>query len=143
MDNIIETFRDEAEKKGIEIETIYSDKDIKITGDKFSLERLFKNIIRNAIEAIPGGGTLSIYITSKSQAVEIRFKDTGHGIPADKINGLFTEFTTTKGDGIGLGLAISKRIIEAHNGTISIESEVGKGTTVRITLPLSGNSKIP
>jgi len=139
MDNITETFRDEAEKKGVKIETTYSDKDIRITGDKFSLERLFKNIIRNAIEAMPGGGTLSIYITSISQAVEIRFKDTGHGVPADKINGLFTEFTTTKGDGIGLGLAISKRIIDAHNGTISIESEIGKGTTVRIILPLSGN----
>lgn len=131
---ITEMFKEEAEKKGIGIETIFSDECIKVTADKFSIERVFKNIIRNAIEAMSAGGILKISATSAAGSVNIEFRDTGPGIPEDKIKNLFTEFTTTKGDGLGLGLAITKRIIEAHNGTIEIESEIGKGTTVTIKL---------
>lgn len=132
---IVEMFREEAGKKGIGIETISSDGAIKISADKFSVERVFKNIIRNAVEAMSEGGTLRISVTSSYDSVDIRFRDTGPGIPGDKIENLFTEFTTTKGTGLGLGLAISKRIIDAHHGTITIESEPGKGTTVTIRLP--------
>lgn len=134
--SIIEMFKEEAEKKGIVIETICSNEAIEVKADKFSIERAFKNIIRNAIDVMPGGGTLGISVMSSQDSVDIEFRDSGPGIPADKIENLFTEFTTTKRSGLGLGLAISKRIIDAHNGTIQIESEVGKGTTVLIRLPV-------
>lgn len=133
--NIIEMFKEEAEEKGIVIKTIFSGEAIEVKGDKFSMERVFKNIIRNAIDVMPGGGTLGISVRSSPDSVDIEFRDSGPGIPADKVANLFTEFTTTKGSGLGLGLAISKRIIDAHNGTITIESEIGKGTTVLIRLP--------
>jgi len=135
MKSIIELFRGEAEKLGIEIATIFPDEAIMVRADKFSIERVFKNIIRNAFDVMPGGGVLEISIRSAPNAVDIVFRDTGPGIPADRIGDIFTGFTTTKGSGLGLGLAISRRIIDAHHGTISVESEVGKGTTICIRLP--------
>lgn len=133
--SIADTFREEAEKRKIGIETIFPREAIHVNADKFSIERAFKNIIRNAIEAMTGGGTLKISTLSSHESVVIEFRDTGPGISGNKLEDLFTEFSTTKGSGLGLGLAISKRIIEAHNGTITAKSEVGKGTVFIIRLP--------
>ena len=132
---ILEMFREETGKKGIEIATVFPDDSVGASADKFSIERVFKNIIRNAIDAMPAGGTLKISVSSTHDATAIEFRDTGCGIPQDKLENLFTEFTTTKRSGLGLGLAMSKRIIDAHNGTITVESEIGKGTAFTIRLP--------
>jgi signal transduction histidine kinase len=80
-------------------------------------------------------GSLTISELLYPDYVSIEFRDTGSGIPPDKLENIFTEFTTTKGSGLGLGLAIANRIITAHNGTLAIESEVGKGTMITIKLP--------
>jgi signal transduction histidine kinase len=133
--SILEMFREEAGKRGIEIATVFPEDPVGACADKFSIERVFKNIIRNAIDAMPAGGTLKISVSSTHDATAIEFRDTGCGIPQDKLENLFTEFTTTKRSGLGLGLAMSRRIIDAHNGTITVESEIGKGTAFTIRLP--------
>jgi len=107
----------------------------KMNVDVTRMKRVFVNLIKNAVEAMPKGGTLTIESRKKDGNVELRFIDTGVGIPEDVLEKLFTPFFTTKPKGIGLGLSICKRIVEAHEGKISVESTVGKGTTFTVMLP--------
>jgi len=94
------------------------------------------NFIKNAIDAMPDGGNLTIQlISSKTQELIIRFIDEGNGIPDELISKLGQPFYTTKEKGTGLGFMVSKRIVENHQGTVTICSEVGKGTTIEVTLP--------
>ena len=97
------------------------------------------NIILNAADALAGnGGTLTIKTDLKDGKAEISFIDTGCGIPKEHLSKLFDPFFTTKetGKGTGLGLAISYGIIQSHSGDIEVESELGKGSTFRIKLPV-------
>lgn len=135
LKGIIEMFREEMEDKAIIVKALCPDEPVVIKVDKFSMERVFKNIIRNAIDAMPAGGAITISVKSSNNVYELEFRDTGQGIPADRLENLFTEFSTTKGSGLGLGLAVTKRIMEAHNGSIKIESRVGSGTSVILRLP--------
>jgi signal transduction histidine kinase len=123
------------------------DEGYRILADKFALERVFKNIIINAIQAMPNGGSLTIgchaplhlSLRGKAEAIsflEISFKDTGIGIPAEALKTIFEDYKTTKKKGLGLGLAISKKIISQHNGAIEVESIPEKGTTFTIKLPV-------
>ena len=107
---------------------------IKVDADK--LKRVFVNIIRNAVDAMPDGGTLTIKSRKTRGKVEVSLADTGVGIPKGTLERLFTPLFTTKARGMGFGLAICKRIIEAHGGRISVESTVGKGTTFTLSIPL-------
>jgi len=97
------------------------------------------NIIINAADAMSkSGGTLTIKTDVKDEVAEISFTDTGCGMSKEQLSKLFTPFFTTKetGKGTGLGLAISYGIIQSHNGDIEVESELGKGSTFRIKLPI-------
>jgi two-component system NtrC family sensor kinase len=109
--------------------------------DPSQMERVFMNIIINAAEAMDGGGrlTLTTRFDSDHQRIEVKFKDIGQGIPEKNLESIFDPFFTTKelGHGTGLGLAISYGIVKEHRGTLSVESEVGKGTTFTISLPLT------
>jgi signal transduction histidine kinase len=98
--------------------------------------RVFDNILRNAIEAMPEGGHLMIKSEASSSTMRISFADTGKGIAKEDLYKLFVPLFTTKAKGMGFGLAICKRITDAHKGTISVESCLGKGTTFTIELPL-------
>jgi PAS domain S-box-containing protein len=104
--------------------------------DVAKASRVFVNLITNAFDAMPNGGTLTVKAKTKPQAVEFELTDTGIGIPAESMDKLGTPLFTTKSKGMGLGLPICKRIIEAHDGKIQVESEHGKGTTFKITLPI-------
>lgn len=111
-------------------------------GDRDRLEQLLYNIISNSIKYTPNGGKIEVFISELYGMVSIRVKDTGIGIPEKDLGRLFERFyrvdkarSRAKG-GTGLGLAISKSIVEAHSGTISIASEVGKGTEVTVNLPV-------
>jgi len=104
--------------------------------DVEALVRAFVNIIGNAVDAMPNGGTLTISSACSSVELEIAFTDTGAGMPEDVLERLWTPFFTTKAKGMGLGLSICRRIIEAHNGKISVQSAEGKGTTFTVTLPV-------
>jgi len=108
----------------------------KIKVDLEKLKRVFVNIIKNAVDAMPEGGTLTITSRESNDGLEIAFTDTGLGIPKDVIGKLGTPFFSTKARGMGLGLSICRRFVEAHGGNISVESTVGKGTTFTVTIPI-------
>lgn len=112
---------------------------IKVDVEKIT--RVFTNIIKNAIDAMPEGGKLRITNKKTNRNLGIVFKDTGLGMTNDIKERIFSPLFTTKAKGIGLGLSICKRIVEAHQGTISVESEAGKGTTFTITIPIDISSK--
>jgi signal transduction histidine kinase len=105
------------------------------------MERVFINLIKNAIDAMTKKGTLEIRSTQTNGNVEIAFADTGIGIPENIMAKLFTPLTTTKAQGMGFGLAICKRVVEAHGGKITVESVAGKGATFTITLPIEPKLK--
>jgi PAS domain S-box-containing protein len=103
------------------------------------LKQVFINLIKNALEAMPNGGTLTIQVQRDgADKIRIRFVDQGHGIPAEYLPRLGEPFFTTKEKGTGLGLMISHKIIEDHGGKMWITSEVNRGTTVEILLPIAG-----
>lgn len=109
-----------------------------IRGDACQIEQLLLALVMNAIEAMPHEGNLRIATNAPDRdTIVIRVEDDGMGIPADILPRLFEPFTTTKeeGKGVGLGLAISRAIVDRHGGTIDVKSEPGRGTTFTITLP--------
>jgi two-component system NtrC family sensor kinase len=113
--------------------------------DADQVKQMFVNLVQNGIDAIARSGEvhISAHVSSKGDDVEIRIKDTGCGIPKENLSRLFTPFFTTKelGKGTGLGLAIAYGVVKMHSGDISVESEVGKGTTFCIILPIGGEGK--
>ncbi|MCA1029747.1 PAS domain-containing protein [Bacillus timonensis] len=110
---------------------------VSIWGDKNQLIQVFINVIKNAIDAMPSGGKLSIIVEKvQGDKVSIKLIDNGQGIPADRLEKIGEPFYTLKEKGVGLGLTISNKILHEHKGTLNIESEVGKGTTVEVILPL-------
>jgi len=113
----------------------------KITVDVEKIKRAFVNIIKNAIEAMPEGGTLTIKSKVENDNLEIAFTDTGIGMSKDIAEKIFKPLFTTKAKGMGFGLPICKRIIEAHGGKISVESAIGKGTTFTVTIPIEPEIK--
>ncbi len=109
--------------------------------DSDKIKQAFMNVVLNAMEAMPQGGTLTVSTFQQNEKVCIRVIDTGIGIPEDDIEHLFEPFFTRKSKGTGLGLANVKRIVEEHGGTVEIESVSGEGTTVSLWLP-SENSGV-
>nr|WP_010192343.1 ATP-binding protein [Bacillus sp. m3-13] len=101
------------------------------------LKQVFINILKNAIEVMPKGGTVSVALEKiEGEQVLISIRDEGTGIPEDKLKKLGEPFYTTKERGTGLGLMVSYKIVEEHNGTIEVSSKLGKGTTFHIKLPI-------
>ncbi len=109
-----------------------------VTMDRGKLRQVLLNIATNSQHAMPNGGTLSVRLTKpSSRDLHIAIRDTGCGIPPDKLARVFDAFFSTKDEGNGLGLSIAKQIVKAVDGSIEISSEVGSGTTVGIALPVS------
>lgn len=108
-----------------------------INTDGNQLSQVFVNLILNAIDAMPDGGTLTVSSRLKEDNIIIQFKDTGIGIRQEELQKIFDPFYTTKEKGTGLGLAVSYNIIKKMNGSLTVESEFGKGTTFTIKLPLN------
>ena len=106
------------------------------------LNGVFVNMLMNAVQAIEGKGQITIETFRDGNEVKINFADTGHGIPPENLGKLFQQGFTTKPEGMGLGLAICKRMIEEHHGKIEVESEVGKGTIFTITLPIRQEASV-
>jgi two-component system, sporulation sensor kinase E len=101
------------------------------------LKKVFINMIKNGIEVMPSGGFITISMNQTTDnRIHISIKDEGYGIPEEKLKKLGQPFYTTKERGTGLGLMVSYRIIEEHEGTIKVESEVGKGTVFHVYLPV-------
>jgi two-component system, sporulation sensor kinase E len=104
--------------------------------DPTQIQQVLVNLIKNALQAMTKGGTLTLQTGEGTEGVWVSVADTGGGIPQEQINRIFEPFYTTKKKGTGLGLMIVQRIVRAHGGRIELESQVGRGTTFRIWLPL-------
>lgn len=103
--------------------------------DRSQMEQVFFNLMKNALEAMKDGGSLSIEIAPDDTSVAISFRDSGSGMSDETLARLFEPYRTTKRKGTGLGLMISRRIVAAHGGEIAVASEAGKGTTFTVRLP--------
>ncbi len=106
-------------------------------GDKLKLEEVLLNLLRNAKDAIEGAGSIFLSATRLEDSLQIEVKDTGCGIPDEHLQSIFEPFRTYKPNGTGLGLALSQQIITAHGGSLSVESQEGKGSTFSIILPIA------
>jgi PAS domain S-box-containing protein len=111
---------------------------IKVDEDK--LQRVFINLIKNAIDVLPNGGIITLDSTQNNGCIEFRITDNGCGIPREVVPKLFAPLVTTKAQGMGFGLAICKRILEAHGGSITVEKTSKKGTTFLINIPTNANN---
>jgi len=132
---IVDSMRAEGERNGVTVDGRYAEVPLVIEGDRFALGRVYRNLITNAIQATEAGGSVTIATGRAGDLVEISVTDTGSGIPAERIAAIFDDFVTTKRRGLGLGLAISKRIVEQLNGTIVVDSEIGRGTSFTLRFP--------
>lgn len=107
-----------------------------VKGDGEKLRQAFLNIIINALQATPVGGEVVIGLGTVESGIEIRFRDSGSGIAPENMERIFAPFFTTKPDGTGLGLAVTRKIIEGHGGVLKIDNNPEGGTTVTVILPL-------
>ena len=131
----VEAMQTHAETAGLTLRAELAADPLFIEGDVFALGRVYRNLILNAIQATAPGGLVVAATEARGSSVQVRVYDTGCGIPADRLHAVFEDFVTTKRRGLGLGLAISKKIVEQLGGTISVASEVGKGTTFVMEFP--------
>jgi two-component system sensor kinase FixL len=137
LQDIYYMLRDDCEKKNIQTELIIDEKALLVAGDRHSLKQVFLNLFKNSMDAMEHGGVLSIQTSLIGDHVEITVTDEGCGIPEQDKEKIFSPFFTTKKHGTGLGLCISKRIIEEHaGGSLSMKSKEGKGTSFKISLPV-------
>ncbi|HEX7139037.1 MAG TPA: HAMP domain-containing sensor histidine kinase, partial [Vicinamibacterales bacterium] len=135
---IVESMRPEGERHSIAVDGRYGSGTLTIEGDRFALGRVFRNLITNAIQATAPGGRVTIATRRTGDLVEVTVTDTGSGIEPERLSAIFDDFVTTKRRGLGLGLAISKRIVEQLDGTITVASEMGRGTAFTLTFPARG-----
>jgi signal transduction histidine kinase len=126
----------------VEVHLQLADELPRTRADAEQLRQVFLNLAINAVQAMPSGGKLTISTALRKPGrramsmLEVRFRDTGVGIPAQELKNLFIPFYTTKDKGTGLGLPISQRIVENHGGTIEVRSRVGVGSTFTVVLPV-------
>jgi two-component system NtrC family sensor kinase len=139
--------RHQLELVGVELQLKLADDLPLVHCDPAQIEQVLLALTMNAIDAMPRGGTLWIEtrLSSNKSEIEIIVRDDGAGIAPDVLAHMFEPFLTTKesGRGVGLGLAISRGIVERHNGRIEVESEVGRGTTFTVTLPNLASDALP
>ena len=126
---------------GIEVVTHFADRPLRIYGDPQLLSQVSLNLILNALQAMPDGGRLTITTDAcddvhGNEITEIRFADTGCGIPPENLKKIFSPYYSTKEQGFGLGLSLTHNIIHKHRGKIAVSSEKGKGTMFTIQLPV-------
>ncbi len=133
--NLIKNYENISERP-VQFVTALDESQPCIRADAVQLRRAFENVLRNAIEAMPNGGTITISTRVEQQHVIITWADQGTGIPENIRKQLFTVTVTTKPEGTGLGLANVKRIIDSFNGSVSVEPGESGGTVVRIELPM-------
>jgi signal transduction histidine kinase len=108
----------------------------KVIVDPTQMKQVFLNLIKNAIESMPNGGKLIIGTVMEDEHIRIDITDTGEGMTADVMQNIFVPFFTTKVDGTGVGLAVSQKIIDDHDGFIKIKSVLKEGTTISVYLPI-------
>ncbi len=130
----------QAAEQGINISLVERDKVPPIFGDAEVLRSVFNNLLINSVQAMESsGGSLSVIMYEDAGYVRIEIKDSGKGIPDENLDKIFQPYFSTRETGTGLGLAIVKKIVDEHSGTIKIDTKVGAGTTITVSLPVDGN----
>ena len=124
--------------RNVEVSTSLADNLSPVIADAGQMGRVLSNLVTNAVQAMPYGGRLTLSTVQRGGFVEVRVADTGVGIPEEKLDKIFEPLFTTKPKGIGLGLAIVKTLVDRQNGTVEVESQVGKDTTFTVKLPIAG-----
>jgi signal transduction histidine kinase len=135
---IVHLLEPEAERGAIRIRYARPSTAVVVNGDSGLLRQAVMNVAVNAIEAMAGGGSLTFEIAPSPETCTLAIADTGPGIPPESREKIFQLYYTTKPHGSGIGLAMTFRAVQLHGGTIEIASEVGRGTTFRLILPLTG-----
>jgi PAS domain S-box-containing protein len=126
----------QCEEAGIVVHRVYQEVPM-VQVDVAQIEQVLFNLYLNAVQAMPDGGVLTITCRVLSNWIELTVSDTGVGIPSDQLERIFQPFFTTKAHGIGLGLPITRRLVEDHHGHLLVESQLGYGTTITVRLPLT------
>jgi hypothetical protein len=137
MDEIAQLARPQAEASNIQVEVLLDEDGVEVRADRDLLKQALLNVVMNAIEAMPGGGALRLEALAGEDGAELRISDTGGGISPELREKIFRLYFTTKKEGSGIGLAMTFRIVQLHDGTIEFTSEPGKGTTFLIRLPIA------
>jgi signal transduction histidine kinase len=138
---VTELVRTSAVEKGLEFEVEIAEEPLTLVGVEDGLERVFMNLVSNAVKYTPAGGSVAVKAWSENDQIKVEVSDTGIGIPEEALPRIFEEFYRAKNakamemEGTGLGLAIAKDVVEQHGGQISVESAEGKGSTFYVTLP--------
>lgn len=143
---LLETYIDYAANRGVTLKYHY-DKAIEMDFVPDYVNKVMSNLVSNALKFTPNGGTISVNLYQRGDRLHIDVSDTGHGISSDKLAHIFEPFYTTgdmgEAKGTGIGLALTQEIISHLNGTITVESQVGKGTTFHIVMPIQNRSADP
>jgi signal transduction histidine kinase len=137
MDEIVDLARPQADASGIRVNPGQAVEGVEVRVDRDLLKQAVLNVVVNAIEAMPEGGELQFASLVTEETAEIRISDTGPGIPPELRDKIFRLYFTTRKEGSGIGLAMTFRIVQLHDGTIDFTSEPGKGTTFFIRLPIA------
>lgn len=140
IESILTLLQNEAEQSGIEIRRQLDPDLPEIEIDPDQIRQVLLNVTLNALQAMPQGGQLEIETVSSNEILTIAIRDSGDGIPEEKLEQAFDPFYSTKPNGSGLGLSISHQLIENHGGSIHLSNRVSGGLTVRIELPLKSES---
>lgn len=132
--------RESIESEGIELAEQYDVAEAPFHGEEKKLQQVFLNILLNAEQSTPKGGTITVTLTRRDARYRITFADTGSGVPSKELDKIFEPFYTTKPAGSGLGLAIVKRVVEDHGGDVAVSSRLESGTSVTVTFPVRYNT---
>ncbi len=138
LEEVVALVHAQADQQGVKLtiqEAAGGDHDHRLRADVEQIKTCFSNLVINAVQAMPEGGALVVTLDSRPGEIEITFTDTGCGIEPEAVEQIFEPYYSTKETGIGLGLPLTKKLIEDHGGTITVSSEAGSGTTFTVTLP--------
>jgi len=145
--DVADLLHDEAVRKKVKVLLRLDSSQPRVRGERIQLQQVVLNLMLNAFEAMRRGRTNHRHLTIETAAtngaeVTLLVRDTGPGIPADRIGRVFEPFFTTKSDGLGMGLAICRSIVELHGGGISVANNAGKGVSFRVVLPTLGKGNL-
>jgi two-component system, NtrC family, sensor kinase len=137
LTELVESMQSTAERAGLQIDNEFVLGPLYIDGDLYALNRVYRNLIMNSLQATPPRGRVVVRTSREKGFAVVQVQDSGCGIPKERLDTIFEDFVTTKRRGLGLGLAISKKIVEQLGGTITVSSEVGVGSTFTLRFPLT------
>ena len=135
LSDIVDLLRPQLTANKVDVSLALGRQPIYVSVDESSIRGALMNLMLNAIEAMPKGGTLTIAAEQNHETVRLEITDTGTGIGEEEAKKILEPFYTTKAQGLGLGMPYAKKIIDQHGGTITLNSRIGEGTTISITLP--------